>query len=75
MDLAASVDLSETPYPPRFLFGVLKLFCRFRIWSNTYTVYNYCRCSPQNLIQPLPVTHYINTYPCTYSHRDGGWGL
>ncbi len=24
---------------------------------------------------PSPVTHCMNTYPCTYSHREGGGGL
>jgi hypothetical protein len=37
-DLAASVYLSEAPSPPRFLFGVQKQFCRFRIGSNTQCV-------------------------------------
>jgi hypothetical protein len=23
---------------------------------------------------PPPITHSINTYPCTYSHREGGGG-
>ncbi len=34
-DLAAGVYLSEAPSPPRFLFGVVKQFCRFGIWSYT----------------------------------------
>jgi hypothetical protein len=29
--LAAGVYLSETPSPPRFLFGVVKQFCWFGI--------------------------------------------
>ncbi len=37
-DLAAGVYLSEAPSPPRFLFGVVKQFCRFGIWSNTQCV-------------------------------------
>ncbi len=37
MALAAGVYLSEAHYPPRFLFGVVKQFCRFGIWSNTCT--------------------------------------
>jgi hypothetical protein len=32
------VYLSEAPSPPRFLFGVVKQFCRFGIWSNTQYV-------------------------------------
>jgi hypothetical protein len=34
MDLVEGVYLSEAPSPPRFLFGVVKQFCRFGIWSN-----------------------------------------
>ncbi len=56
------------PLPPRFLFGAVKKFCRFRIWSNTQS----CICSPHNLIPP--VTHCMNTYSCTYLHREGGGG-
>ncbi len=33
--LAAGVYPSEAPSPPRFLFGVVKQFCRFGILSNT----------------------------------------
>ncbi len=34
-DFAAGVYLSEAPSPPRFLFGVVKQFNRFWIWSDT----------------------------------------
>jgi hypothetical protein len=37
-DLAADVYLSEAPSPPRFLFGVVKQFCRFGICSNTQCI-------------------------------------
>jgi hypothetical protein len=38
MYLAAGVYLSEAPSPPRFLFGVVKQFCRFGIWSHTQCI-------------------------------------
>ncbi len=60
--LAAGVYLPEAP-------GVVKQFCRFGIWSNTHyksPVYAlHTTRSP-----PPPVAHCINTYPCTYSHRE-----
>ncbi len=39
---AAGVYLSEAPSLPRFLFGVVKQFCRFWIWSEN-RVLNSCR--------------------------------
>jgi hypothetical protein len=35
---AAGVYLYEAPFPPWFLFGVVKQFCRFGIWSNTQCI-------------------------------------
>jgi hypothetical protein len=72
--LAAGVYLSEASSPPRFLFGVVKQFCMFRIWPNTQCItplyaFHTTR-SP-----PPPVTHCMNTYPCTYSHRERGRGV
>ncbi len=65
-DMAAGVYLSEAPSPPRFWFGVVKQFCRFRILSNTQCL------SPAYALHttrsPSP-----NTY-CTYSHKEGGEG-
>jgi hypothetical protein len=37
-DLAACIYKSEAHSPPRFLFGVVKQFCRFKIWSNTQCI-------------------------------------
>jgi hypothetical protein len=35
-DLTAGLYLSEAPLPSyRFLFGVVKQFCKFGIWQNT----------------------------------------
>jgi hypothetical protein len=54
--------------------GIVKQFFWFGIWSNThYTVYNSCICSPHNP-PPPPVAHCINTYLCTYSHKEEGEG-
>jgi hypothetical protein len=47
-DLEAGVYLSEAPSPPRFLFGVVKQFCRFGISPPPppcYTLYKY-KCIP-----------------------------
>ncbi len=73
-NLAAGVYLSEAPSPLRFLFGVVKQFCRFGIWSNTQCI------TPVDALHTTwshpPVTQCINTYPtCTYSHRQGGRGV
>jgi hypothetical protein len=38
MYLAAGVYAYEAPSPPRFLFLVVKQFCRFEIWSNTQCI-------------------------------------
>jgi len=52
--LAAGVYLSEAPYPPRFLFGVVKQFYE---GSEFGTVYYSCICSPHNPIPSRPVSH------------------
>jgi hypothetical protein len=69
--MAAGVYLSEAPFPPKsFWGGKALLYVRNLV---KYTVYNSCICSPHNLIpSPPSVTHFINTYPCTYSHKQGG---
>ncbi len=53
------------------LFGVV---VRNRV---KYPVYNSCIWSPLHTTRSPPpaVTHCLNTYPCTYSHREGGEGL
>jgi len=38
MDIAVGVYLSEASSHPRFLFGVVKQFCRYGIWSNTQCI-------------------------------------
>ena len=72
-DFAAGVYLSEAPSPPRVLFGVVKQLCRFAIWSNTQCI-TLVDALHTTQSPPPPVTQYINTYPCTYSHREWGRG-
>ncbi len=56
--------------------GVVKQFCRFGILSNTQCICwdapVYALHTTRSPAPPPPVTHCINTYPCTYSHREGG---
>jgi hypothetical protein len=53
------VCLSEAPSSPRFLFRVVKQVRNLV----KYTVFNFCRCSPHNLIPSPPVKHCINGTP------------
>ncbi len=59
-DLAAGVYLSEAPSPPRFLFGVVKQFCRLGICSNTQCITPVDALQPDPPLPP-PVTHCINS--------------
>jgi hypothetical protein len=71
MDLAASIYLSEAPFPPRFLFGVLKQFCMFGIWSNTQ-----CK-TPVDALYKTPyytLYKYIPLYLFTQGREGGGGG-
>jgi hypothetical protein len=75
-DLAACVYKPDAPSPPRFLFGVVKQFCRFGIWSNTQQItpvdaLNTTR-SPHLLLHTVQYKLYVLT--CTYSHREGVGG-
>ncbi len=53
--MAAGVYMSEDISPPRFLFGVVKQFCRFGIWSNTQT--NNDNDAIHTTIPPPPPLH------------------
>jgi hypothetical protein len=58
--------------PPRFLFGVVKQFCRFEIYSNIQCI------TPVDALHTTwshpPLLRTMNTDPGTYSHRERGGG-
>jgi hypothetical protein len=70
--MTGGVYLSKATSPPKFLFGVVKQFCSFGIWSKVHSVGLLYMLSTQPDPLPFPITNCINTYPCTYSHREGG---
>jgi hypothetical protein len=76
MDLAAGVYLSEAPSCSMFLFGVVKQFLRYGIWSNTQWITPvYALHKPDPILPLLPYPLYtVNTYPCTYSTGKGVGG-
>ncbi len=57
------------PLPAKVLFGVVKQFCRFGIWSNKH-----CICSPHN---PIPHPRYTlyKMYKPVFIHtgKEGRW--
>jgi hypothetical protein len=64
-DLAACVYLSEAPSPLRFLFGVVKQFFRFGIWSNTQCITPLDALHTNRSTPPPPtVTHCIDCIDC-----------
>jgi hypothetical protein len=73
-DFAAGVYLSPPPLLD-FCFGVVKQFCRFGNWSNAKCIAPVDALHTTWSHPPSPSgRHCINTYLCTYSHREGGGG-
>ncbi len=64
--------------PPTLLGFCLGGNAILQVWNLfRYIVYNSCICmlsTQPSPSPPPPVTHCMNTYPCTYSHREGGRG-
>jgi hypothetical protein len=70
--MAAGVYLTEAPSPPMCLFGEVKQFFVGSESGQIYSVKLLHMLSTQH--DPPHVTYRINTYPCTYSHREGREG-
>ncbi len=64
MVFAPGVYLSEAPSPTRFLFGVLRQFCRFWIWSDL----QHNSTTPP----PPPPNHTVCLYSTLILGRGGG---
>ncbi len=70
-DFAAGVYLSEAPSPPKFLFGVAKQFCRFRIWC---TLLQNMASNTTQHPSPIPAPPQSHTFgfTCTLNLGRGG---
>jgi hypothetical protein len=76
MDLAACVYLFEAHSSHRFLFGVVKKFCSFGIWSNTQCITSVDALHTTRSPTPPPSPCYTLCRLCRpYSHREGGGGV
>jgi hypothetical protein len=69
-EFAACVYPSEAPSPPRFLFGVVKQFCRFGIWSNTQCLTPVYALHTTRSPPPL---HTVHTPVLIHIRKGGGW--